>query len=256
MLSKKSRISNACKVPNSFILDTQLSYSTKRVGAAIFSRRNKYNMCCISIAQIASLALCCPSTALQAVRELERYGYLKRNHKKGYSNDLKMVVHKKSEYMIASFGGGFTFVQRSVFKKNIRNSSFTVYMYLRYRAGNDERAFPSLNMICDDLYICKSAVCKALHELSDSGMICRLPCKRNGNRDFCNNSYYFAIETISTRTHQPGFSRNSTRRLVLHSRTSARLAKPCKSTALQRIQRRRFTVPIVQRRKLLFKGGG
>jgi len=190
MLRNNHRNSATFKVPNNLILDSNLTYSAKRVGCVLYSRCDCSGNCTMSINQIALLAMCSSTTALKAVQELERFGYVARYKNRRYSAEKGRVVYQKSNYTV-TLNNRFTFIPRNVFSFQIKNSSFAVYLFLRMCAGNNTRAFPSLSRICNDLYISKSAVCSSLSELSDAGLVLRLPCKRKGKQEFCNNSYFF-----------------------------------------------------------------
>jgi|GEM_PF-5525840 len=190
MPGKTGRHAAFFKLPNSFILDTGLTYSAKRVGAALYLHRNSLGACRVSIARLAGLAQCSPSTALHAVRELERKGCVARQLRFGYCDAKQRVIYQKSSYYFAEIRrNGFTFVPRNIFRYRLRNSSFAVFIYLSCMAGNRKRAFPSLNRICGDLFMSKSAVCRALSETIVQGLVHSEKCiMRNGA--YSSNSYF------------------------------------------------------------------
>lgn len=186
-MRKRQRVASF-KLPNSLILDDRLTYCAKRIGSVIFSRSNCLGACRLSIKQISAMAQCTSTTALRAVLELERFGYVTRKKKYGYDAIRGRTIYQKSSFAVSPYGS-FTFVPHSVFRTKMKNSSFTIFLFRLYCSGNDTKAFPSLNEICKGLGASKSTVCIALDELDDEGLIYQERClKRNGA--FSRNSYH------------------------------------------------------------------
>ncbi|MEA4894094.1 MAG: helix-turn-helix domain-containing protein [Oscillospiraceae bacterium] len=251
MLRKNHRYMAAFKVPNGLITDIGLTYSAKRVGCALYSRRNSLGACRMSIRQLAGLSQCSMTTALKAVRELERFGYVTRHKCIRYSAEMGRTVYQKSEFTV-SIDGSFTFVPHNVFHFPMKNSSFTVYLFLRLCAGNHTRAFPSLSWICNGLCISKSAVCTALRELSDVGLIHRLPCIIQGKQEHCENSYYF-ICNARPATARKTFPAILPIRKAGHMRTVKRISKiHIKRSTCRKL----YHVSIIQRHTAKINTGG
>ncbi len=217
---RKNNRTAAFKLPNEFILDNSLTYSAKCVGSAIYSRCNCLGACRLSMKQIATMAQCTSVTALKAVQELERSGYITRRKRYGYDALQGRAVYQKSSFTVAAYDK-FTFIPCSIFCRKLKKSSFSVYLYLRMCAGNGSRAFPSLNRICEALYASRSTVCLAVDELVRSGLVHHERCiKKNGA--FCNNSYYIVCNAgRPAKRERPVFFRM---KKVRHKR----LAKPLK----------------------------
>lgn len=193
-MRKRQRVASF-KLPNSLILDDGLTYCAKRVGSVIFSRSNCLGACRLSIKQIAAMAQCTSTTALRAVLELERFGYVTRKKKYGYDAIRGRTIYQKSSFTVLPFGR-FTFVPHSVFRTKMKNSSFTIFLFLLYCSGNETKAFPSLNEICKGLGASKSTVCIALDELDDVGLVYQERClKRNGA--FSRNSYHIVQNAVN-----------------------------------------------------------
>lgn len=240
----------AFKVPNNFILDSNLTYSAKRVGCVLYSRCNCLGACRMSIKQLAELAQCSSTTALKAVQDLEHFGYITRDKILAYSAEKGKVVYQKSKFTVSP-GGRFTFIPRNIFCFAMKNSSFTIYLFLRLCAGNYTRAFPSLNRICNDLYASKSTVCEALKELSEVGLICAKNCRKR-NRAYSSNSYYF-VQNVAPKALRKTCS-------MISALRKAKLRKPLNRIPMIRIRwhadQKLFYTLIIQKSRQKINTGG
>lgn len=179
------------KVPNCLILDGSLSYSARRMGAVLYSRRNHFGTCQKSQAYLATLAGCSVTTARKALEELEAGQYIVRCKNYKYNEAQSRLVYDQYTYQCKlGFIGGFTLIPRDVFRRPLKSSSFVLCLYLYLRAGNSNRAFPSLNRMCKDLWMGKSTVCRAIKALAAIRRIYAQSCQK-ANRAFSSNSYFF-----------------------------------------------------------------
>lgn len=179
------------QVPNRLILAATLSASARRMGAVLYSRRNRLGACRKSQSTLAALAGCSVTTARKALGELERAGYItKTRHYKYDETKGRLVYDQYTYHCDLGFHGGFTLVPRDLFGHTLISSAFVLCLYLYLRAGNRNRAFPSLNTICKDLWMGKATVCRALKALGAAGRIYAQHCLKT-NRAFSKNSYIF-----------------------------------------------------------------
>lgn len=188
------------KLPNRLICDDTLSYSARRVGAVLYSRRNRFGFCHKGLILLAKYAHCSVSTVRKAAQELMSAGYITSYHNRRYSEQLGRVVYARNTYVCElSFRGGFTMIPRSIMSWNVTAGTFSVGLFLCYQAGNGTRAFPSLRKIGKMLGMSHATVCRAVAALKKVGGILVQACIKV-NRAFSNNSYYFVnIETKQER---------------------------------------------------------
>lgn len=188
------------KVPSKLILDCTLSYSARLLGAVLYSRTNAQGVCRKSFAELAELSGCCVETVRLAMELLENGAYIKKYTYRRYDEGKCRIVCAKNAYhCILPVDRDFTLIPRSVFRHKIRNSSFVLYFYLRYRAGNSNRAFPSLGCIAKDLGMARSTVCECNHELDEVNLIYIQPCIKE-NRSNSTNSYFLLCQAIGVAT--------------------------------------------------------
>ena len=183
------------RIPNCLILDGTLSFSARRMGAVLYSRRNALGTCHKSLQELASFAQCSVSTARAALTELVAHGYITSRKVYRYDVGLGRTVYAKTAYTcVLGLSVGFTMVPRAVFTHRVRPSSFLVLLYLYFQAGNDRRAFPSLSKISADLDMARSTVCHSLRELGHARLVYAQACIK-ANRAHSFNSYYFLCQT-------------------------------------------------------------
>lgn len=187
---RKTNRKTTFKIPNRLILDGTLSYSARRMGAVLYSRRNPLGSCRKSLATLAGLVVCSISTVRKALEELETAGYIeRRKHYKYNEAKGRMVYDQYTYHCNLSFHGGFTLIPRDLFCHPLKSSGFTVALYLYYQAGNRRRAFPSLRRMCRDLWMGAATVCRALRQLDAAGLVYVEACVKS-NHAFANNSYF------------------------------------------------------------------
>lgn len=197
---KRSRLHRgpSFKVPNRLILDTSLSFSARRMGAVLYSRRNRLGACTHSLANLAKLAPCSRPTARKALVELEDAGYITRKRNYKYDEELARLVYTQCTYRYdISFRGGFTFIPWSLFGRCLKRGAFLVCLYLYCQTGNKDVVFPSLNDSRKKLCMGKSTLCTALSELEAAGLVYVRHCVK-ANWAFSHNSYFFLNRTEDT----------------------------------------------------------
>lgn len=206
------------KVPNRLILDGALSYSARRMGAVLYSRRNPLGACRKRLSRLAELAGCSVTTARKALEELEARGHITRCRNYKYSEKLTRPVYDKYTYHCdLRFTGGFTLVPRELFSHELKSSAFVLCLYLYLEAGNGTKAFPSLNDMSRKLCMGRSTVCRELKTLAGAGIIYIRGCMKV-NHAHGHNNYFFLCsvscpETVHTAQDAP---RNEGRVSVLH----------------------------------------
>ena len=178
------------KVPNRLILDGTLTFSARRMGTVLYSRRNVFGSCRRSLAALAKLAACSVSTARKALDELVAGGYITRCKHFKYSEKQSRLVYDQYTYHCdLRFQGGFTLIPRDLVGHPLKSSAFVLCIYLYLQAGNTTRAFPRLKEICENLNMSKATVCRALKSLGAAGRVYVQHCI-GLNRAYRANSYH------------------------------------------------------------------
>ena len=188
--------------PNRLLLDDALSYSARRIGAALYSHRNRLGQCTISLEVLASLSGCSIPTVRKAIEELKRAGYIGFCHNYRYQEKIGRVGYGKTTYAcLLPVTEGYTLIPREIFSWSLTHSAFCVCLCLFQQAGNTERAFPSIRRIARLLGMGCATVCRALEAVRKLRTILVLRCKKR-NRVFNSNSYYLCAECKGEiRTH-------------------------------------------------------
>jgi len=76
-MSNSRRFHATFKLPNQLITDASISFSARRLGAVLYSRRNAFGFCRkSSLATLASLSKLSVTTARKAISELSDAGYV------------------------------------------------------------------------------------------------------------------------------------------------------------------------------------
>ena len=73
------------RIPNRLINDAALTYSARRVGNALYSKRSRLGQCVMSLAYLAKVSACSIPTVRKAVEKLENPGYICRCRNYQYS---------------------------------------------------------------------------------------------------------------------------------------------------------------------------
>ena len=183
------------KVPNRLITDDRLSYSARKLGAVLYSRRNAFGNCSKTLATLSRLSGLSVSTVSKALVELQdtKYITVQRNYR--YHTTMEKLLFDKSTYSCTlSFDGGYTLMPRDIFKHTgISNSSFTILMYLYQQTGNKNRAYPSISRMVKALGMAHSTVCCGLQMIRELACILVHRCVKR-NHAYASNTYYIVLE--------------------------------------------------------------
>lgn len=195
----------AFQVPNALLVDRELSFTARVVGAAIYSRKNSLNTCRKSIEELAALCHFSVGTVQTCLKKLEERGYLSAEKNYRFHLDRNRRVYAKTAYTCAPVTKGFTLIPRSVFQYQLKPSRFLVLLYLYYQTGNAEKAFPSLSYMARHLKMSRGTVNDSIRELDAVGILYAQHCI-NANGSFNRNSYFFLCQTTGAamRTTAPG----------------------------------------------------
>lgn len=189
-MSNARRYHSTFRIPNQLILDQSLSFSARRLGAVLYSRRNPLGCCRKSLATLAELSGLSVTTTRKAIDELSSAGYIAHIQTYRYNEQLGRMVYAVSVYQcLLSTAKGFTLVPWKIFDAPILSSAFVAALYLYYQAGNSTRCFPSLAAICEGIGASMATVCRIRKLLDTVRLFCVLQCKKL-NRAFSSNSYH------------------------------------------------------------------
>ena len=149
--------------PNSILLDDTFSYSTRRVGAALYSRRNRLGQCTTSLATLAKLSGCSVPTAHKAIEELEPAKYIVSCRNYHYNEKIGRIGYGKTTCAcLRSVTEDYTLISREIISWNLTHGAFCVCLCLLQQAGNNKKAFPPIRDIAKLLEMGCSTVCRAL----------------------------------------------------------------------------------------------
>lgn len=191
------------QVPNRLVLDVALSYSAKRMGAVLYSRRNAFGSLRKSLVYLAKVSGLCVDTARKALKELEAADYVQCQKSYSYSERHGRLVYAQNNYFLnLDFKGGYTRIPRDAFDHRMSGSAFAVYLYLHLQAGNCGRAFPSLRKIGHALFMAVSTVCVALRALGAARLVYAEACRRENGSYAC-NSYFVRLTVATPYIHAP-----------------------------------------------------
>lgn len=194
-MSKARRHHSTFRIPNQLILDQALSFSARRLGAVLYSRRNPLGCCRKSLATLANLSGLSVTTTRKAIDELSDAGYIAHIRTYRYNEQLGRMVYAIGVYQcLLSTAKSFTSVPWRIFDAPMTSSAFVTALYLYYQAGNSFRCFPSLVTICRSIGASMATVCRARKLLDTVRLFCVLQCKKL-NRAFSSNSYH-VLQTV------------------------------------------------------------
>lgn len=189
-MSRSHRYHSTFRIPNQLIVDATLSFSARRLGVVLYSRRNYLGCCRKSLAELAKLSGLSVTTTRKAIEELTSAEYIVHIRAYRYSEQLRRMVYDKSVYhCLLSTTKDFTMVPWRIFDAPMTCGAFVAALYLYYRAGNSSRCFPSLAAICQGIGASMATVCRARRILDTVRLFCILQCKKL-NRAFSSNSYH------------------------------------------------------------------
>lgn len=176
------------KLPNKIIKDQRLSYTAKKVAAAIYALHNvSYT---VSVKSLCSKTQLSEATVYTALNALEHFKYIQRTRHYEYSKKLHRVVFGRNSYVcLVTTASDFTLVPFSIFSRKITAGTFALLLFLRYVAGNTNRAFPSYNFINKHFGMSRSWMRECLALLASLKMIYREHCK-TFRGCFASNSYF------------------------------------------------------------------
>ena len=181
------------KVPNDLINDGALSFSARRVGTVLYSRRNRLGSCKRSLTYLSKQAKCSVTTVRKALEELEDAKYITRTRNRRFIHSKGLVGYDQYTYhCVLTVQHDFTFIPWDLFGPYLKSCAFVLCLYLYQQAGNTTRAFPSLNRMCREIGMSIATVCRALDMLESVGRIYAQFCIKT-NRAFSNNSYFFLL---------------------------------------------------------------
>ncbi len=189
-MSKSHRYHSTFRIPNQLIVDATLSFSARRLGVVLYSRRNPLGCCRKSLAELAGLSGLSVTTIRKAIEELASAEYIVHIRTHRYNEQLGRMVYDKNVYhCLLPTIENFTMVPWRIFDAPMTCGAFVAALYLYYRAGNNSRCFPSLSAICQGIGASMATVCRARKILDTVRLFCVLQCKKL-NRAFSSNSYH------------------------------------------------------------------
>lgn len=191
---------NTFRVPNNLIKDVRLSFSARKVGAVLFSRRNAKGSCRKSLHDLQVLTGLSQATIRKATEELVDANYITVEHNYKYNEVANRYVYDRNVYTCTlDFSQGYTLLPRTIFAttRHISSSCFTILMFLYHQAGQRKRAWPSISMICSTLGMANSTVCLALRSLKALSCLVVHSCIKVNN-SFANNTYHITQPANTT----------------------------------------------------------
>lgn len=197
-------------IPNCLICDDTLHHTTKKVAVALLlmagsAKRDVQ----ATIAQIAQESHCSTTTVQQAIRELVQGGYLRKERRYIYREELGHLGYAANSYHWCRRNGGYTMVRKEILAYQVTAAAFCNLLFLYCCAGRTGRAFPSLRQIAGRLRaagrtgldMAKSTVCCALDALRRLQALVRHHC-RKVRCCFAANSYYLTDMVQSDRAQK------------------------------------------------------
>lgn len=190
------RYHSTFRIPNQLILDQSLSFSARRLGAVLYSRRNPLGCCRKSLAKLAELSSLSVTTTRKALEELSAAGYIAHIHTYRYNEQLGRMVYAIGVYQcLLPTAKAFTMIPWRIFDTPMTSSAFVAALYLYFQAGNSPRCFPSLAAICRGIGASMATVCRARRILDTVRLFCILQCRKL-NRAFSSNSYHILQKAV------------------------------------------------------------
>lgn len=190
------------KIPNLLIDDSELDHNAKLIATALIFAAKSNIVRGVTVRKLAKLCHCTTGTVQKHLGTLEQKGYIAKHRSYRYSLSLGRCVYAANEYELTlPTEGGYTLVPRSILRRKVTGSCFTVMLCLYRRAGRDGRAYPSIRYIAgarkDKLGGCgvsKASVCRALQLLKKLRFFIGLPCERRRGDLSCNS--YLLTEMV------------------------------------------------------------
>lgn len=198
-------------VPNLLIDDGELPHVAKQIATALIFAAKGNVVKGMTIRRLAKLCHCTTGTAQKHLTALEQKGYIAKRRVYRYSLSLGRCIYAANEYELTlPTAGGYTLIPRSILRRKVTGSCFTVMLCLYRCAGRDGRAYPSIRYIAgarkDKLGGCgvsKASVCRALQLLKKLRFLICLPCLRRHGGLSCNSYLLTAMVGIAATPAQP-----------------------------------------------------
>lgn len=192
-------------VPNRLIDDVELPHIAKQLATALIFAAKGNIVRGVTVRRLAKLCHCTTGTVQKHLGTLEQKGYIAKHRSYRYSLSLGRCVYATNEYELTMpTEGGYTLIPRSILRRKVTGSCFTVMLCLYRRAGRDGRAYPSIRYIAgarkDKLGGCgvsKASVCRALQFLKKLRFFISLPCERRRGGLSCNS--YLLTEMVGAK---------------------------------------------------------
>lgn len=182
---------SAFKYPQRIFCDTELSKTAKVIAGVLYAYRNAFGVCRKSQKELAALAgIASENTVCSALRELAAAGYITVATSSYYSKERRAVIRGKNSYHcdLDILKDGYTVLPREIFSRSMTICERLTYISIHVAAGNQNRAFPSIQRLQKMTGCARSTICKALQILKSlPALLVRRCVKRNGA--FAANSY-------------------------------------------------------------------
>ncbi|MEG1942857.1 MAG: hypothetical protein RR049_03500, partial [Angelakisella sp.] len=164
----------------------------------------------VSVKYLCAKAHVTPNTAYAALTALERYGYIKRVRNFDYNKAKHRVVWGKNTYIcMLDTKYDFTFVPLSAFRKTTTPGAFVLLLLLRYCAGNNQRAFPSLNRIHGLIGMSRSWIQACIAQLDGLLLVHVENCRTRNGCFACNSYFLVAMGDARMAAHAPSVHINN-----------------------------------------------
>lgn len=198
-------------VPNRLIDDVDLPHVAKQIATALIFAAKGNIVKGMTLRRLAKLCHCTTGTAQKHLTALEQKGYIAKRRAYRYSLSLGRCVYAANEYELTlPTEGGYTLIPRSILRRKVTGSCFTVMLCLYRCAGRDGRAYPSIRYIAgarkDKLGGCgvsKASVCRALQLLKKLRFLICLPCLRRHGGLSCNSYLLTTMVGVTAASAQP-----------------------------------------------------
>ena len=180
------------KYPQRIFRDMSLTKTAKVIAGVLYAYRNAFGVCRKSQKELAALAgIASENTVSSALRELASAGYITVTASSYYSKERRAIIRGKNSYRcdLHILKDGYTNLPREIFSRSLTISERLLYIGIHVSAGNERRAFPSIQRLQEMTGCARSTVCKALQTLKELPVLFVRHClKRNGS--FAANSYH------------------------------------------------------------------
>ena len=94
------------KIPNALLSNTELSYTDRVVGAALYAHRNALGWCRRSAKELAALSGCGEKSVRNAIPKLIKAGYIQKGRSYRYLKRKKQLVYTAQISRIKAYSVG------------------------------------------------------------------------------------------------------------------------------------------------------